>query len=57
MRIGIIGAGTWGTALANAFIDKHKVIVYSPFKKDIDALNENYIHKNLPNVFLNKDII
>ena len=57
MRIGIIGAGTWGTALANAFIDKHKVIVYSPFKKDIDALKENYIHKNLPNVFLNKDII
>jgi len=38
MKIGILGAGTWGSALANAFVDKHEVTLWSRFDSEVDLL-------------------
>lgn len=58
MKIGILGSGTWGTALANMLANMHhKVVVYGKFDAEIDYLNENRIHKNLPGCELNKEIL
>ncbi len=58
MKIGILGSGTWGTALANMLANMHhKVVVYGKFAAEIDYLNENRIHKNLPGCELNKEIL
>ncbi|MCR5332975.1 MAG: NAD(P)-dependent glycerol-3-phosphate dehydrogenase [Bacilli bacterium] len=57
MKIAILGAGTWGTALANSFIDKHEVHVFSTFAEEVKKLNETHTHKNLPGVSLSKDIV
>lgn len=57
MRIAILGSGTWGTALANAFINKHDVCVYVPLKNEYSYLIENGEHPHLKGVKLNKNII
>lgn len=37
MRLGIVGGGAWGTALAHIFSKKHRVLVYdrNPYKVDL----------------------
>jgi len=57
MRISILGAGTWGIALA-ALLSKnsHEVSVWSALPAEIDELVANGRHKNLPNTELPKDI-
>ena len=57
MRIAILGAGTWGTALANSFVDKHEVHVFSTFEEEVSKLNATRTHKNLPGGSLSKNII
>ena len=57
MKIAILGAGTWGSALANSFIDKHEVHVFSSFTEEVKKLNETHTHKNLLGVSLSKDIV
>lgn len=52
MKIGILGAGTWGSALANAFVDKHEVTLWSRFDSEVDLLNKTHTHKNLPGAVL-----
>ena len=48
MKIGIIGAGTWGTAIANMLAaNGYKVSVYSPIQSEVDNLNNNRKHKHL----------
>lgn len=55
--IGIIGSGTWGTALANILALKgHKVTLYSHFKEECDALNKIHRHPNLKDTVLEKSI-
>lgn len=58
MNIGVLGAGSWGTALANLLAgNNHHVIVWSIDKNEIDMLNENYEQKlKLPGVKLNKSL-
>ena len=53
MKIGILGAGTWGIALA-ALLTKngHDVWVWSAIPEEIDSLKESGVHKNLPGVTL-----
>ena len=46
MKIAILGSGTWGTALANAFIKKHDVSVYSRFEEESLKLRTSRVHPN-----------
>ena len=57
MNISVLGAGTWGMALA-ALLDKngHTVTVWSAIPSEIDALSKSGVHKNLPGVILPKTI-
>ena len=50
MKIGILGAGTWGTALANAFSDRHDVTLWSRFESEVISLRTTLRHKHLPGV-------
>lgn len=58
-RIGILGSGTWGTALANllATNNENKVTLWSKFEEEIKCIKETHAHKNLPNVHINEAII
>ena len=54
---GILGAGTWGTALANMLENMgHHVTVWSPVKEEVDKLTNERVHKHLPGTPINKDI-
>lgn len=59
MKIGILGAGSWGTALANLLAGNgHKVTVWSIDKNEVDMLNENYEQKQkLPGVKLDRSLL
>lgn len=49
MKIGVIGAGTWGVALARMLTNSnHDVIVWSAIDAEIDELSTTRVHKNLP---------
>lgn len=51
MKIGILGAGTWGMALATLLIkNEHNVTVWSALPEEIEDLSKNHKHKNLPGV-------
>lgn len=54
MKIGIIGAGSWGIALANLLSNnKHCVTVWSILQDEIDMLSKDHEHKTkLPGVVL-----
>ncbi len=49
MRIGVVGAGTWGIALARMLtVSGHDVIVWSAIESEIAELSKTRKHKNLP---------
>lgn len=53
MKIGVIGAGTWGMALARMLTNSgHDVIVWSAIESEIDELSSTRIHKNLPGMVI-----
>lgn len=53
MKIGVIGAGTWGMALARLLANKgYDVEVFSVVEKEIEELNRTRIHKNLPKMII-----
>ena len=55
--IGILGAGTWGTALANLLTSVgHKVTLWSKFESEINSFRDKHKHPNLPGVEINKEI-
>lgn len=57
MNISILGAGTWGIALASLLANnRHSVRVWSAIPEEIDQLNASGVHKNLPGVDLPKSI-
>ena len=56
-QIGVIGAGAWGTALANIISKKEKVILWAKEKSVCDNINKISENKRyLPKIKLNKKI-
>lgn len=57
MKIGVLGAGTWGIALAALLTSKgHLVLVWSAIPDEIDNLEASGRHPNLPGIILPKSI-
>lgn len=57
-KIGILGSGTWGTALANLLISAgHQVYVWSKFEDEIKQINATKTHRNLPGVKIDEKIV
>jgi len=55
-KIGVLGAGTWGIALARMLtVSGHDVTVWSPH--GIDALLETRRHKNLPDMVIPEETV
>lgn len=58
MQIGIIGAGTWGTALGLLLNSNgHKVTMWSHNVQAIKEMMNNQSHKNLPGIIIPEEII
>lgn len=48
-KIGVLGAGTWGSALARMLSNSgNDVVVWSALPQEIDLLTETRVHPNLP---------
>ena len=57
MKIGILGTGTWGIALAALLANNnHDVIAWSALPDEIDELKNTGRHKNLPGAVLPQNI-
>ena len=57
-RIGILGAGTWGTALANLLTSVgHQVMLWSRFQEEVNSIMKTHKHKNLPGVEIDRNIL
>lgn len=55
--IGIIGAGTWGTALSIMLHNNgHSVTIWSAIKEEIEEMNLTHLHKNLPDLVIPEEI-
>ena len=55
-KIGILGSGTWGTAIANMLaLHGHQVTLFSTFKEETEAFLKTYKHPHL-DCDLSKDI-
>ena len=53
MKIGVIGAGTWGIALARMLTNSgNDVVVWSAIQAEIDELSQTRVHKNLPKMVI-----
>ena len=53
MKLGIIGAGTWGMALARMLSNSgHDVQVWSAMGPELDRLAATRVQKNLPNMII-----
>lgn len=56
-HIGVLGAGTWGMALARMLTNSgHDVEVWSALEKEIDQLSETRVHPNLPGMVIPETI-
>lgn len=52
-KIGIMGAGTWGTALGLLLCNNgHQVTMWSAFEEEVKNLREKREHPNLPGILL-----
>ncbi len=57
MKISIIGAGTWGCALANVIANNgYDVNLYSKFSSEIESLEQTHANPNLPGAILSDQI-
>lgn len=57
-KIGVLGAGTWGMALARMLANSnHDVIVWSALSAEIDELCQTRKHKNLPGIDIPQSIV
>ncbi|MBP5254270.1 MAG: NAD(P)-dependent glycerol-3-phosphate dehydrogenase [Lachnospiraceae bacterium] len=57
-KIGILGAGTWGMALARMLSNSgHEVTVWSALPEEVDALSSTRAHPNLPGMVIPEGIL
>jgi glycerol-3-phosphate dehydrogenase (NAD(P)+) len=57
MKIGILGAGTWGIAVARMLaLQGHSVVVWSAIESEIISLQQSRTHPNLPGMFVPDEI-
>lgn len=57
MKIAVLGAGTWGIALAKLLSENgHEVTVWSAVQSELDSLSLTSKHKNLPDVVIPQNI-
>lgn len=55
--IGVLGAGTWGIAIARALSNSgHRVSVWSKIESEISTLSSTHRHVNLPNTEIPQEI-
>ena len=58
MKIGVLGTGTWGIALARMLAnDNYEVTAWSAIESEIDELSTKRIHKNLPGMVVPDSIV
>ena len=56
-KIGVIGSGTWGTAIAVLLNNNgHQVDLWSAIPAEIEEMKETLKHKNLPEITLPEEI-
>lgn len=56
-KIGVIGSGTWGTAIAVLLNNNgHQVDLWSAIPAEIEEMKDTLKHKNLPEITLPKEI-
>ena len=56
-KIGILGAGTWGMALARMLcLSGHQVTVWSALEREIDEFSTTRRHPNLPGMVIPEEI-
>lgn len=56
-RIGVLGAGTWGMALARVLANAgHQVTVWSALEKEVEEFSANRVHPNLPGMTIPETI-
>lgn len=56
-KIGVLGAGTWGMALARMLARSgHEVTVWSALEKEIDEFSATRVHPNLPGMEIPAEI-
>ena len=57
-RIGVLGAGTWGMALARVLSNAgHQVTVWSALEKEVEEFSATRLHPNLPGMEIPKEIV
>ena len=57
-KIGVLGAGTWGIALARMLsLSGHKVSVWSAIEKEIDDLVATRKQRNLPDILIPEEVV
>ena len=57
-KIGVLGAGTWGIALARMLCNNgHQVMVWSAIEKEIDDLSATRKHPNLPGMTIPETVL
>ena len=58
MKISVLGAGTWGIALARVLCNcGHNITVWSALHEEINRLSSTYKHPNLPNMEIPESIV
>ena len=56
-KIGVLGAGTWGMALARMLcVNGHAVTVWSALEQEIDQFSATRVHPNLPGMVIPEEI-
>ena len=57
MKIGVLGAGTWGTALSRMLsISGHDVTIWSALPDEIEEMQRTHLHKNLPGMVIPEEV-
>ena len=56
-KLGVIGSGTWGTALAVLLVQNgHQVTLWSAFEEEAKAIKTTRKHPNLPEAVIPEEL-